>query len=102
LFFQFHGRDGLAYVRDHARAPAKYSKSGVFDNSGARYLSYSRGSCISCSDGGIHCGVLGVLWARIWCVLVLIPLLAATVLWPGATSLDSFGGPTYCGLRNLV
>jgi hypothetical protein len=51
---------------------------------------------------GIRCGVLSILRVRIWCALTSIPLLATVVLWPGAASLDSFGGPAYCGLRNLV
>jgi hypothetical protein len=37
-----------------------------------------------------------------WCAITSISLLPATVLWLTATSLDSFGGPAYGILRDLV
>jgi hypothetical protein len=102
FFIMFHGGIKLAYVRDHARTPAKSSKSGVFDYSGAGYLSCSHGSYVPCPNGGIRCGMLDILRVRIWCALASIPCFAAAVLWPGAASVDSFGGPAHCGLHNLV
>jgi hypothetical protein len=46
--------------------------------------------------------MLDVLQMRIWCAPPSIPPLNAAVLWLGAGSFDSFGDPTYCGIRNLV
>jgi hypothetical protein len=98
----FHGRVGLTYASCHARAPTKSCKSGVYESGGTSYLSCSYGSCIPRPGGGICCGVLGVLRARIWCTLASIPPLVAIVLRLGATSSDSFGDPTYHALHNLV
>jgi hypothetical protein len=95
LFLLFHGRVELAYAGDHARSLAKSCESGTYDNGGASYLSCSCGSCVPCSGGGIHRGVLGILRVRIWHALALIPLLAAAVL-------DTFGGPVYCSLCDPV
>jgi hypothetical protein len=46
--------------------------------------------------------VRGVLRVRIWCAITSISPLVAAVLWLGATSLDSFGDPTYSGLHDPV
>jgi hypothetical protein len=102
LFLLFHGRVVLAYTGDHARAPTKSCESGMYDSSGASYLSCSYGSCVPCSGRGIRRGMLGVLRVRIPHGLALIPLLATAALWLGAALLDSFRGPAYCGLCNLV
>jgi hypothetical protein len=86
----------------YARAHAKSHESGVYDHGGVSYLSCARGFCISCSNGRVHHGVCGVLRVRIWCAFTSISPLAATILWLGAASLDSFGDPAYSGLRNPV
>jgi hypothetical protein len=52
LFLLFHGGIRLVCIGDHARAPTKYSKSGVFDSGRACYLSCSHGSCVPCHGGG--------------------------------------------------
>jgi hypothetical protein len=92
----------LACAGGHARAPAKSCKSGVYDSGGTSYLSYSCMSCVPRSSGGIRCGMLGVLQARIWCAPTSIPPLVAVVLWLGTASSDSFWDPTYHDLCNLV
>jgi hypothetical protein len=97
-----HDGVGLACVRDHARAPAKSSQSGVYDSGGTSYLPCSCGSCVPCPGGGIRRGMLGILRMRVWCTPASIPLLAAAVLWLGAASFDSFGEHAYCGLHKLV
>jgi hypothetical protein len=61
LSILFHGGLELARVEGYERAPAKPHESGVYDRSLVSYLSCARGSCISCSDGGIHRGVHDVL-----------------------------------------
>jgi hypothetical protein len=102
LFLLFHGRVMLAYVDDHSRALAKSCEPGMYDSGGASYLSCSYGSCIPCSDGGICRGMLDVLRAKIRHALASIPQLTVVVLWLGASSLDTFGGPAYCGLCDPV
>jgi hypothetical protein len=99
---RFHGRVMLARVGDHTRAPAKSSKSGVYDSGIISYLSHSCGSCLPRPGGGVCHGVLGVLRVRIWCATSLIPPRVAVVLWLGAASSDSFEDPAYCGLHNPV
>jgi hypothetical protein len=69
----------LAYAGGHARAPAKSCKSGVYDSGGTSYLSCSCGSCVPHHSGGVYCGVLGILGARIWCAPASIPPLIAIV-----------------------
>jgi hypothetical protein len=54
------------------------------------------------AEGGIQRGVCDVLHAGVRCAITLISLLATTVLWLGAASLDSFGDPAYCGIRDPV
>jgi hypothetical protein len=48
-------------------------------------------SCVPRPGGGICCGVLGILRAKIWCAAALIPSLIDAVLWFGAPSSESFG-----------
>jgi hypothetical protein len=102
LFVLLHGRVVLAYVGDHARAPGKSRELGMYDCRGVSYLSCSYRSYVPCYGGGIRCGMLGVLRARIRHALALIPPLAAAVLWLIDVSLDSFGGLAYCGLCDPV
>jgi hypothetical protein len=52
LSLLFHGGVEVAYIRGYARAPVKPRNSGVYDSDRVCYLSYARGSCISCSGGG--------------------------------------------------
>jgi hypothetical protein len=52
-----HGRVGLDRVRGHARAHGEPRELGVSYIGGVGHLSCARGSCISCSSGGIHRGV---------------------------------------------
>jgi hypothetical protein len=82
--------------------PTKPCKSGIYDSGGASYLSCSRGSCISCSDGRICRGVHRVLRVRIWCAFTSIHTLAAIVLQLGVASFDSFGDLAYNGLHDPV
>jgi hypothetical protein len=102
LSLLFHGRVELACIRGYAIAPTKPHKLGVYYSGGASYLSCSDGSCISCSSGGIHRGVHGILRARIWCAFTLILPLADVVLRLGAASLDLFGDPAYSDLHDPV
>jgi hypothetical protein len=87
----FHSIVELARVEGHTRTPTKPRKSRVYDCGGVCYLSCARGSGISSSGLGIRRSMSDVLRARIWCALTLISLLATTVQWLGAASLDSFG-----------
>jgi hypothetical protein len=89
----------LACIGGHARAPTKSCKSGVYDSGRTSYLSCS---CVPRSSGRIHCGLLGILHARIQRALASVPPPVAVVLWLGTASSNSFGDPTDCGLRNLV
>jgi hypothetical protein len=81
----------LDRIGGHARAPVKPHESGAYDSSGVGYLSCTRGSWISCLDGGIRCGMSSVLQARIRCAITPISLLSIEVLWPVAASLDPLG-----------
>jgi hypothetical protein len=102
LSFRFHGGAGLACAGGPVRAPAKSCKSGVYDCGRTSYLSCSCRSCVPRSGSGICCGVLSVLRVRIWCTPTSIPPLIAAVQWLRTASSESFGDPTYRGLRNLV
>jgi hypothetical protein len=92
----------LDHVEGHVRAPTKPSKLGVYDSGGVSYLSHARGSYISCSGGGIHHVLCGVLQVRIWRAIASISPLLAVVLRLGATSLDSFRDLAYGSLRDPV
>jgi hypothetical protein len=78
--FLFRGRVELAHVGGHARASAKAHKSVVYDSGGFSYLFRARGSCISCSGGGIRHGVCGVLSVGILHAMASIFVLLTTVL----------------------
>jgi hypothetical protein len=80
LFLLFHGRVELAHIGGYARAPTKSHELGVYGRGRVSYLSCARGSCISCSSGGIRHGIRCILRARIWCAFTSISFLAATVL----------------------
>jgi hypothetical protein len=97
-----HGGVGLDCVRGHVGAPAKPHESGAYDSGGLGYLSCARGCCISCSSGGIRCGVRGILRARIQCAITPISSLSALVLWPRAESLDPLRDLAYGGLHDPV
>jgi hypothetical protein len=101
-FLLFHGGVESTHVGGHARAPVELHELGVYDRCKASYLLCSRGSCISCSGGGIRCGVRGNLRVRIWCEFTSILPLATAVLWLGAASLDSFGDLAYSCLCDPV
>jgi hypothetical protein len=102
LSLLFHGGVELARVEGYTRAPTKPHESGVYDCNKVSYLLCVRGSCISCSDGGIRRGVHVVLRAGIWCAITSISPLPTVVIWFGAASLDSFRDPAYGGLRDPV
>jgi hypothetical protein len=60
LSLPFHGGVKLAHIEGHAGASTKPHESGVYDHDGVSYLLCARGSCISCSDGGICHGMWGI------------------------------------------
>jgi hypothetical protein len=56
-----HGRVGSVHVGCHTRKPTKPHELGVYDSGEVGYQSCARGSCISCSDGGIRHGLHDIL-----------------------------------------
>jgi hypothetical protein len=98
----FHGGVGLVYVGGHARAHAKHYESGVYDSSEVSYLSCAQRFLVPCSSGGIRHGVHDILRAGIWCDILLISPLLATVLRLGAASFDSIKHLVYGSLCDPV
>jgi hypothetical protein len=91
----------LDTVGGHVGAPTGHRESGVLNGGGACDLSCGRGPHISRASGGIHGGLHGVLGARVWCAITLIPPLHV-VLWLGTASPIPLVGPAYDGLCNLM
>jgi hypothetical protein len=89
-------------VRGDTCAPIGPRELGVHDGGRACDLSCARGSFISHAVGGIHGGLCSLLRTRVWCAIILIPLLLAAILRTGAAPPDPLEGPAYRGHCDLM